>query len=146
MRPSNWYDNSSCQGCEYGERITAGVFCNEIQGLVPVGYQGCKAQDDYYGRMYKEENGMTLTELAQELRKIFRFRYLTAEIAIYNTYFCMWDQKPRWNGKYWGAEEDGKKHIVTDFLACDIAEEIDLSEYKDADGNINYSKCIVEVE
>ena len=27
-----------------------------------------------------------------------------------------------------------------------VAEALDLSEYKDADGNIDYSKCIVEVE
>ena len=88
---------------------------------------------------------MTLEELAQMLRKIFKFKYLTAEIVIYNTYFCMWDQKPRWNGKYWEAEEDGKKHIITDFLAYEIVKELDLSEYKDENREIDYSKCIVEV-
>ena len=74
MLPSNWYDNSVCKGCEYGERITAGVFCNEIQGLVPVGNQGCKAQDDYYDEMRKKECGITLTDLAIELRKTLCFR------------------------------------------------------------------------
>ena len=34
---------------------------------------------------------MTLTELAKKLREIFDFKYLTAEIAIYNLYFVMWN-------------------------------------------------------
>lgn len=144
--PSNWYDNSSCKGCVYGEHVTSGVFCNEIQGLVPVGYQGCKAEHDYYDEMYKRENGMTLTELAKKLRKIFRFKYLTVEIAIYNPYFCLWTERPYWNGKYWGAKEDGQKHLVTDFLDFEIVESIDLSEYKEENGEIDYSRCIVEVE
>lgn len=89
---------------------------------------------------------MTLTELAHELRKFFRFKYLTAEIAVYNHYFCLWTGKPFWNGKYWGVKENGKKHIVTDFLDFETIKSIDLSEYEDADGIIDYSKCIVEVE
>lgn len=88
----------------------------------------------------------TLKELACELRKLFRFKYLTVEIAIYNPYFCLWTERPYWNGKYWGAKEDGQKHIVTDFLSFETVASIDLSEYRDADGNIDYSKCIVEVE
>ena len=55
MFPSNWYDNSVCKNCPYGERITVGVFCNELQGLVPVGYSGCKAQDEFYEDLYKKE-------------------------------------------------------------------------------------------
>ena len=88
---------------------------------------------------------LTLRELARELRKIFRFKYLTVEIAIYNPYFCLWTERPYWNGKYWEAKEDGQKHIVTDFLSFETVASIDLSEYADADGNIDYSKCIVEV-
>ena len=52
---------------------------------------------------------MTLTELAHELRKFFRFKYLTAEIAVYSHYFCLWTGKPFWNGKYWEVKENGKK-------------------------------------
>ena len=88
---------------------------------------------------------LTLTELANEQRKIFKFKYLTAEIAVYNHYFCLWTEKPFWNGKYWGIKENGKKHIVTDFLDFETIKSIDLSEYEDADGIIDYSKCIVEV-
>ena len=88
---------------------------------------------------------MTLNELAKELRKIFRFKYLTVEMAIYNPYFCLWTERPYWNGKYWGAKEDGQKHLVTDFLSFEIVASIDLSEYKDENGEIDYSRCIVEV-
>lgn len=88
---------------------------------------------------------LTLRELARELRKLFRFKYLTVEIAIYNPYFCLWTERPYWNGKYWGAKEDGQKHIVTDFLSFETVASIDLSEYADENGNIDYSKCIVEV-
>ena len=89
---------------------------------------------------------MTLNELAKELSKIFEFKYLTAEIAIYNLYFVMWNQKPYWQGKFWETENDGESHIIADFLAFELVGEADLSEYKDEDGNIDYSKCIVEVE
>ncbi len=89
---------------------------------------------------------LTLTELAHELRRIFKFRYLVVERPLHSSYFSMWNQKPRWNGKYWDAENDGEKHIVADFLEFEIIGKVDLSEYADADGNIDYSKCIVEVE
>ena len=88
---------------------------------------------------------MTLTEAAYELRKIFKFKYLTEEIAIYNPYFCLWTERPYWNGQYWGAKEDGKKHLVIDFLGFEIVASIDLSEYADESGAIDYSRCIVEV-
>ena len=90
---------------------------------------------------------MTLTELAHELRKIFIFKYLTVEFNNYNGHFAAWDKKPNWDGRYW-CDEDGAvlSYAVFDFAGVDIVWEIDLSEYKDADGNIDYSKCIVEVE
>lgn len=91
---------------------------------------------------------LTLTELAHELRKIFKFKYLT-----YNAYgiLCIW------------AGERPKPEYIKDFCFWNFYPErtftigsidtktkdcvrLDLSEYKDADGNIDYSKCIVEVE
>lgn len=151
MRLSNWYDNSCCKGCEYGERITGGVFCNEIQGLVPVGYQGCKAQNDYYDGMYKEENGMTLTELAKRLRKIFRFKYLTvspdfcgcpAEI------YCWTSIRPAYNakGSMWIISQEGSQTIACSFEGWHLETSLDLSEYADEHGEVDYSRCIVEVE
>lgn len=55
MLPSNWFDNSFCKECCYGERVSSGIFCNMIQGLVPVGYSGCKAEDEFYEDLYKKE-------------------------------------------------------------------------------------------
>lgn len=88
---------------------------------------------------------ITLKELAHELRKVFKFKYLTVEVPYHSLYFILWNQKPHWNGKYWDTEMDGKGHIVVDFLEFEIVGKVDISEYKDADGNIDYSKCIVEV-
>ena len=93
---------------------------------------------------------LTLTELARELRKVFKFRYLTASF------------KTRWledcigldifNNKPWFSSKDrcwvdtefftrGMLVIPDNLLACSL----DLSEYADENGNIDYSKCIVEV-
>ena len=141
MLPSNWFENSACKGCSYGERISGGVFCNEIQGLVPVGYQGCKAQNDYYDEMYKKENGITLTELAQELRKIFRFRYLTAEAQL-GKIVALWTDKPFFTGYGWCFTDEAKCVLDIRFHHIPV---LDLSEYKNKNGFIDYSKCIVEV-
>ena len=145
MLPSNWYGNSVCNGCEYGERITGGVFCHELQGLVPCGYQGCKAQDDYYDEMYKKEKGITLTELAHELRKLFNFGYVTLEVGIGDYYqVSLWQKKPQFVDwcKSWTAPYGGRVYgwLTTNCLS----KELDLSEYKDENGEIDYSKCIVE--
>lgn len=100
---------------------------------------------------------LTLTELAHEWRKIIKFKYLA-----YGEIFA-------WGGCYpvlttgvlplklkvrdVGGEgapcyihewiSDG---VTNGFLPEDLAVSIDLSEYEDENGNIDYSKCIVEVE
>lgn len=146
MLPSNWYGNSVCNGCEYGERVTGGVFCIMTQGLVPTGYQGCKAQNDYYNEMYKKGKGMTLTELARELRKLLNFGYVTLEGSLGDYYqLSLWQKKPKFIDwcKSWSASYGG---CVYGWLTTNcLSTELDLSEYVDADGNIDYSKCIVEV-
>ena len=143
--PEDEDDLLRVSGMNIAINIIQGIDLLELDWDIEEGEDTCPPEEElqHAGDIYMDT--MTLTELAHELRKIFKFRYLTGEIAIYNSYFCMWDQKPRWDGKYWRSEEDGKKHIVTDFLTCDIAGEIDLSEYKDEQGNIDYSRCIVEV-
>lgn len=99
---------------------------------------------------------MTLTELAHEWRKIIKFKYLA-----YGEIFA-------WGGCYpvlttgvlplrlevrdVGGEgapcyihewiSDG---VTNGFLPEDLAVSIDLSEYADENGEIDYSKCIVEV-
>lgn len=92
---------------------------------------------------------MTLSELAQELRKIFKFKYLTTESTFGRLYFAAWTRKPHWDGKtgymFGHRRKDGHNLLAVYFFGTFLADEIDLSEYADKDGNIDYSKCIVEV-
>ena len=99
---------------------------------------------------------LTLTELAHELRKLFKFKYLA-----YGEIFA-------WGGCYLvltigvlplklrvrdeGGEgvpcyihEWTSDGVTNGFLPEDLAVSIDLSEYADENGFIDYSKCIVEV-
>lgn len=93
---------------------------------------------------------LTLKELARELRKIFRFRYLTACYKMTAGSRIGLDlfigPKPDFtHDGYWANNyvvAGGSLVIPADLL--DIP--LDLSEYKDENGEIDYSKCIVEVE
>ena len=84
---------------------------------------------------------LTLRELAQELRRLFRFKYLTVDP--YADEITFWMDKPEWVCDSWWA---GDSSYLFDFYANRLNAYLDLSEYKDADGNIDYSKCLVEVE
>ena len=84
---------------------------------------------------------LTLKELARELRRLFRFKYLTVDP--YADEITFWMDKPEWVCDSWWA---GDSSYLFDFYANRLNAYLDLSEYKDADGNIDYSKCIVEVE
>ena len=87
---------------------------------------------------------LTLKELAIELRKIFKFKYLTAS---YKRIHLWSGSAPiyREDWKYWIANFV-KTSVVGELLGVELVNALDLSEYKDADGNIDYSRCIVEVE
>lgn len=94
---------------------------------------------------------MTLNELAIELRKIFKFKYLTVSFKTKWLEDCVgldiFNNKPWFysKGRYWVDTESltrGMLVIPDNLLACSL----DLSEYTDENGNIDYSKCIVEVE
>lgn len=87
---------------------------------------------------------MTLKELAHEMRKIFKFDYLTCEGCGDLRDYIIWLDKPEYIGDGW------TRYSISDVLllfeSCRLAIQIDLSEYADENGNIDYSKCIVEVE
>lgn len=87
---------------------------------------------------------LTLTELAREMRKLFEFDYVTVDA---NESITFWVRKPLYISMcgLWdrNAYLDSWDIFNIDFSS---AVNLDLSEYKDADGNIDYSKCIVEVE
>ena len=113
---------------------------------------------------------MTLKELALELRKILpRTRYVTvgdnpkASIVgdkIVSIFYERDGRKPKpeynkdsmrpntWGMKHPKLEVYGKPFYAPGFYQFYVKEvvDLDLSEYKNADGSIDYSKCIVEVE
>lgn len=39
---------NECNGCEYAECMTGGIYCNLRGLLVPYGYEGCMAYDDWH--------------------------------------------------------------------------------------------------
>lgn len=91
---------------------------------------------------------MTLKELARELMKLFKFRCLVAYGSeLYGYRVRAYLLKPKYIpiGGFWFNATRGNDALL-DISFSDLMCELDLSEYKDADGNIDYSKCIVEVE
>lgn len=91
---------------------------------------------------------MTLNELAKELRKLFGFGYLVAygsELYGYRVRAYLFKPKYIPIGGFWFNATRGNDALL-DISFSDLRVNLDLSEYKDADGNIDYSKCIVEVK
>ena len=93
---------------------------------------------------------MTLNELAYDLKRIIAFDCITVHKN--------WCQEPMvflWGGKpkYSPAQDVGgwqsvigKSHAICWLGVYSIIGGLNLSEYRDADGIIDYSKCIEEVE
>ena len=93
---------------------------------------------------------LTLKELAHEMGKIFRFKYLTVSpdfCGCPSLIYC-WNIRPAYHteGRMWLTSMEGAPAIVTHLEAWYLEMDLDLSKYKDADGNIDYPKCIVEVK
>ena len=90
---------------------------------------------------------ITLKELAHELRKLFGFGYLVAygsELYGYRVRAYLFKPKYIPIGGFWFNATRGNDALL-DISFSNLRVNLDLSEYKDADGNIDYSKCIVEV-
>ena len=98
---------------------------------------------------------LTLTELARELRKIFKFRYLTLDAVddgdcAYPDVITLWVDEPYYESSdkqfelQWNYDKKSGAIIMIPISSLQI--DIDLSEYADENGNIDYSKCIVDVE
>ena len=89
--------------------------------------------------VWEAEGKLTLAELAHELRKLFEFDILT---------YSAWE-----DGDCYVTEQLDEiilwyrrvPDALPEYMTAMVSESLDLSEYKDADGNIDYSKCIVEV-
>lgn len=87
---------------------------------------------------------LTLKELAQELRKLFDYRFLTCDGHGDDRDYIVWLEEPEYTRDGW--VRSSQFGVLFYFEALWMAVHVDLSEYADADGNIDYSKCIVEVE
>lgn len=88
--------------------------------------------------IWEAKDKMTLKELARALRKIFDFGYLT--VCEYSIALFRIDDKPWFEGTW-----EGRFDRIGTLCIWACANALDLSEYKDENGNIDYSKCIVEV-
>lgn len=103
------------------------------------------------------KDSMTLTELAHELRKIFRFKYLAYgeefrwgqvhyQLLISDEPFHLEVIDEGGEGcpciiHEWFGDGLGYLFDATEYLVPNL----DLSEYANENGTIDYSKCIVEV-
>ena len=153
---------------KYRRTMTLEEAKKEIEMRADAYYRGFKGWDkehpEWHGKLEKmsESDGLdealsilekvdvgkpdklTLTELAHELRKIFRFKYLTASEDWPLPTIIMWGGKVEYDGRGWNMIKP--KSYYGSFNVSSLCTKLDLSEYADADGNIDYSKCIVEVE
>ena len=86
---------------------------------------------------------LTLTELAREMRKLFEFDYVTVDA---NESITFWVRKPLYISMC-GLWERNAYLDSWDIFNIDFssAVNLDLSEYADENGEIDYSRCIVEV-
>ena len=93
---------------------------------------------------------LTLTELAHELRNVFKFKYLTVSPDICGCpmkIYCWTSIRPTYNakGRMWIISQEGSQTIASSLDAWNLEKSLDLSEYADDNGEIDYSRCIVEV-
>lgn len=92
---------------------------------------------------------MTLNELAKELRKVLRFKWLTLD---HTGYITLWMGRPKyiedWAGtrKTWCRGSDLIQGMCGYIFPNAINAVLDLEEYTSERYGIDYSKCIVEVE
>lgn len=89
---------------------------------------------------------LTLAELAYELRKTFKFKYATVEGTSGDFHeINFWDNEPKFF--HWCKSWNNPQGRMYGWIATDaLTISLDLSEYKDESGKVDYSKCIVEVK
>lgn len=94
---------------------------------------------------------MTLKEFALILRKCIKFNYLTAERYHSDMVVSIYMNQPTYvsygeHGGGWDTSNDDTSASVCAFYKEELAVKLDLSEYEDASGEVDYSKCVVRVE
>ena len=92
---------------------------------------------------------LTLTELARELRKIFKFKYLTVAYDGERLHIELWSHKPSYvyeHGNWFWYFMPYKIRGQAYFCSEDLIDDINLDEYMISSSSVDYSRCIVEVE
>lgn len=94
---------------------------------------------------------MTLTEFAHEIGKLLNAKYVTYEEGTFEDSVNLWEEKPVYQ-IYDSVNGYGSWQPATPFMSspCVIYQrmvktDLDLSEYENENGKVDYSKCIVEV-
>ena len=123
------YDKSQNQ-VTYGEALGLDEAIGILEKAEPVG----------------NPDKMTLEELARELRKLFRFKWLTITDDYPTPTLMLWTDKPGYDGHGWNIFNVALKPYRGSVTTYALNTDLDLSEYADENGAIDYSKCIVEVE
>lgn len=116
-------------------RTNMSLFNAEANGIKEAIKIVDKIDDESVGK----SDTLTLTGLAYELGKLFHFKYLTLD----SDNCLIWDEEPFFSHSIEWVSFEGVFFEVPIIL---IKNNLDLSEYTDENGNIDYSKCIVEVE
>ena len=115
------------------------------QGFALGGEDALEILDEVDAEPVGNPDKLTLTELARQPLWILKYRYITVSDFNHKGHLVMefWEDKPTFSkvACIW----DHASFIYTVDVS-NLGFTLDLSEYKDADGNIDYSKCIVEVE
>lgn len=114
------------EGCMLSQGLSLGLAeaAELLEEVVPVG----------------NPDTLTLKELAQRLRKIFRFRYLTVDYDFPALLISMWNEESVFGFSRW----DRSTGYVGEFSENALSRSLNLSEYADENGEIDYSRCIVE--
>ena len=121
---------------------------------------GYKLSIDALKKLSRNPEQLTLKELAREMRKIFEFDILTYSawedgdcyVTEQLDEIVLWfrrvpDALPEYDetaGNFYGDVEVCALLKISSMSAM-VSEAIDLSEYADENGEIDYSRCIVEV-
>ena len=97
-----------------------------------------------------EKDKITLTELANEFRRLLEFKYMTAsgydgDQDCFKIKIWTGREKPNYERfKGWTNSSPISNYCEIDYYH--FKPEIDFSEYRNEAGYIDYSKCIVEVD
>ena len=113
------------------------------QGFALGGEDALEILDEVDAEPVGNPDKMTLKELAREMRKLFEFDYVTVDA---NESITFWVRKPLYISMC-GLWERNAYLDSWDIFNIDFssAVNLDLSEYADENGEIDYSRCIVEV-